>query len=130
MTILSRRFMMMIAERIATDNDCNSLITGESLGQVASQTAEGLRATDKAVLQLPVFRPLIAFDKEDIIAQAKKIGTFDISIIPEEDCCTVFLPKNPATKPQIEKIYQEEKLLDIDGLIRQVMKNIEVREVW
>lgn len=129
MTILSRRFMMMIAERIALREECSALVTGESLGQVASQTCEGLRATDKAVSELPVLRPLIAFDKEDIIHIAKKIGTYELSIIPEEDCCTVFLPKNPATKPSKEKVLKEEAKLDKEALIEQVMSGIEIREV-
>lgn len=130
MTIISRRFMMAIAEKIALDNGCNSLVTGESLGQVASQTAEGLRATHQAVRELPIFRPLIAFDKEDIIATAKKIDTFETSIIPEEDCCTVFLPKNPATKPSMAKIHKEETKLDIIKLMEQVMGDIRIQEVY
>lgn len=129
MTILSRRFMMAIAEKIALDNQCNALVTGESLGQVASQTCEGLKATDKAVSELAVLRPLIAFDKEDIISLAKKIGTYDISIIPEEDCCTVFLPKNPATRPSKEKVLTEESKLERDRLITEVLEKVEVREV-
>lgn len=129
MTILSRRFMMSIAERIALENGCNGLITGESLGQVASQTAEGLLATNDAVETLPVFRPLIAFDKEDIIDTAKRIGTYEISIVPEEDCCTVFLPKNPATKPRLEKVLAEERKLERENLIREAIEKSEIREV-
>ena len=126
MTILSRRFMMSIAERIALEEECNSLVTGESIGQVASQTAEGLLATNNAVETLPVLRPLIAYDKEDIIKLAKEIDTFETSIIPEEDCCTVFLPKRPATKPRLEKILKAEELLDKEALIK---KAIEVKEI-
>lgn len=129
MTILSRRFMMSIAERIALQKGCNGLITGESLGQVASQTAEGLLATNHAVQILPVFRPLIAFDKEDIIHTAKTIGTYEISILPEEDCCTVFLPKNPATKPKMEKILGQESKLDREALILSAVEQMEIREV-
>ena len=106
-TILVRRFMMKIAERIANDNDACMLITGESLGQVASQTAQSLVCTDNAV-EMPVMRPLIAMDKVDIIDIAREIETYDISIQPYEDCCTVFLPKHPVTKPKLENILRSE----------------------
>lgn len=129
MTILSRRFMMRIAEKLALENHCGCLGTGESIGQVASQTIEGLQATNSAVKEIPVFRPLISFDKEDIIAIARRIDTFDISIIPEEDCCTVFLPKHPATKPKMEKILQAEQVLDIDALVQAAIDKQEIREV-
>lgn len=126
MTILSRRFMMRIAEKLAVQSGCTALVTGESLGQVASQTIEGLTATNDSVEVLPVLRPLISFDKEEIIQVAKKINTFDTSIIPEEDCCTVFLPKKPATKPKLEKIYASESHLDVEALIQSAIDNMTV----
>lgn len=126
MTILSRRFMMRIAERLAVDSGCTALVTGESIGQVASQTIEGLTATNDAVEILPVLRPLISFDKEDIIHVAKEIGTFETSIIPEEDCCTVFLPKKPATKPKLEKIYASESHLNVEELVQAAIDNMVV----
>ena len=126
MTILSRRFMMRIAEKIALDQGSGALITGESIGQVASQTIEGLTATNAAVELLPVIRPLISYDKEEIIEVSKKIGTFEVSIIPEEDCCTVFLPKKPATKPKLEKIYSAEEALDIEDLVNEAIENKEI----
>lgn len=106
-TILVRRFMMKIAERIAEKRDCMMLITGENLGQVASQTAEALVVTDASVTK-PVMRPLIAMDKVDIMEKAKEIGTYEKSIEPYEDCCTVFLPKHPTTKPRLERILASE----------------------
>ena len=126
MTILSRRFMMRIAEKIALDQGSGALITGESIGQVASQTIEGLTATNAAVELLPVIRPLISYDKEEIIEVSKKIGTFEVSIIPEEDCCTVFLPRKPATKPKLEKIYSAEEALDIEDLVNEAIENKEI----
>ncbi len=129
MTILSRRFMMRIAEKLALDNNCGCLATGESIGQVASQTVEGLQATNSVVRQIPVFRPLISFDKEDIIQVARRIDTFDISIIPEEDCCTVFLPKHPATKPKMERIRKAEEVLNIEELVDEAIKEQEIREI-
>ncbi|KXG74217.1 tRNA uracil 4-sulfurtransferase ThiI [Thermotalea metallivorans] len=128
MTILSRRFMMKIGEKIAKNNGCNALITGESIGQVASQTIQGLTVTNEAV-SLPVFRPLIALDKVDIIEIAKKIGTFEISILPYEDCCTVFLPKRPVTKPKIEKILASEEKLEVEKLIEEAIVHMEVIEI-
>ena len=125
MTILSRRFMMRIAEKIADYHGFNALITGENLGQVASQTIYGLNVTNRAV-NLPVFRPLIGFDKVDIIKLAKDIETFETSIQPFEDCCTVFLPKHPVTRPKIEDIEKSEEALDINGLIEEGIKNMKV----
>ena len=124
MTILTRRFMMKIAERMARKTGCQVLITGESIGQVASQTVQGLVVTDNAV-ELPVMRPLIAMDKIDIIARAREIGTYDISIEPYEDCCTVFLPKHPATKPKLDKILESESRLDVEALIEEAMQTLE-----
>lgn len=115
-TILVRRFMMRIGERIAKNSSCLMLITGENLGQVASQTAEALVVTDASV-QMPVMRPLIAMDKVDIMDLAKVIGTYDTSILPYEDCCTVFLPKHPSTKPKLAKILESESRLDVEQLI-------------
>ncbi|MDR3364477.1 MAG: tRNA 4-thiouridine(8) synthase ThiI [Clostridiales Family XIII bacterium] len=110
MTILVRRFMMRIASRVAEREGCGFLVTGENLGQVASQTAEGIAVTDRAS-SFPVLRPLIALDKIDIIERARDIGTYEISILPYEDCCTVFLPKHPATRPAIGQIEASEGLL-------------------
>jgi thiamine biosynthesis protein ThiI len=115
MTILLRRFMMRIAERVASETACGALITGENLGQVASQTAEALSVTDNAT-ELPVMRPLIAFDKIEIIEKAKEIGTYETSILPYEDCCTVFLPKHPVTKPKLKNILKSEEKLDVESL--------------
>ncbi|MDR1246984.1 MAG: tRNA 4-thiouridine(8) synthase ThiI [Clostridiales Family XIII bacterium] len=115
MTILLRRFMMRISERVAVETACGALITGENLGQVASQTAEALSVTDAAT-GLPVMRPLIAFDKIEIIEKAKEIGTYETSILPYEDCCTVFLPKHPVTKPKLKNILRSEEKLDTEAL--------------
>lgn len=125
MTILSRRFMMAIATEIAKLRGCGALITGESLGQVASQTMEGIAVTTDAT-SLPVLRPLIAMDKVDIMAIAKTIDTFDTSILPFEDCCTVFLPDRVVTKPQVEDIRKSEALLDVQGLIQRAIEGHEV----
>lgn len=120
-TILTRRFMIRIANIIAEEVHANALITGESLGQVASQTAESLAVTDAAA-NLPILRPLIAYDKRDIIGIAKDIGCYDISIEPFEDCCTVFLPKHPVTKPRLENILRSEEKLDISGLVQELLE--------
>ncbi len=124
MTILSRRFMMMIAERVARSHSCDMLITGESIGQVASQTVQGLVATDNAV-DIPVMRPLIAMDKIDIMDVAQRIGTYEKSIEPFEDCCTVFLPKHPVTRPVLSKILQSESALDVEALIEEALEGME-----
>ena len=124
-TIHVRMFMMRIAERIARDTGCMMLITGENLGQVASQTAEALVVTDSAV-SMPVMRPLIAMDKTDIMDKAQEIGTFETSIQPYEDCCTVFLPKHPSTKPHLDRILASEAALDIDGLVEAAVAAQEV----
>ena len=127
-TILVRRFMMRIAEELAAGNGCSMLITGENLGQVASQTAEALVVTDASV-KMPVMRPLIGLDKTDIMDLAKEIGTYDKSIEPYEDCCTVFLPKHPATKPKLERILASESKLDCEGLIREAIEKEEIVEI-
>ena len=124
-TLLVRRFMMRIAEKIAEKNKCMMLITGEDLGQVASQTAEALVVTDK-VVEMPVMRPLIAMDKVDIMDKAREIGTYDISIQPYEDCCTVFLPKHPVTKPKLAKIEKSESALDVDALVKAAVDSEEL----
>lgn len=124
-TIHVRRFMMRIAEKIAEGNSAMMLITGENLGQVASQTAEALVVTDNCV-NMPVMRPLIAMDKIDIIAKAQEIGTFETSIEPYEDCCTVFLPKHPTTKPQLDKIEISDSKLDIDALVESAIAEEEI----
>ena len=121
-TLLLRRFMMTIANRIAEKYECGSLITGESLGQVASQTAEAIRVTD-AIAKFPVFRPCIGLDKEEIVATSRKIGTFETSILPFEDCCTVFTPKHPKTRPEIEKVEAEEAKLDFEGLVEDAINS-------
>lgn len=128
-TLVMRRFMMRIAEKIAEKEDCKALITGESLGQVASQTLPALACTD-AVVSMPVFRPLIGLDKDEIIAVSRKINTFDISIQPFEDCCTVFTPKHPKTKPQISILENAEKALDVDGLIEKALDNTRVQNIY
>ena len=122
MITIMRRFMMRIAERIAIKNDCGAIITGEALGQVASQTMQSIQVTN-SVVTLPVFRPLIGSDKAEIIDIANKIDTFDISIRPYEDCCTVFLPKNPVIKPKLQDAIEYENRLDIEALIEKAVNN-------
>lgn len=123
-TILVRRFMMRIAEKIALKNKCMMLITGENLGQVASQTAEALVVTD-ACVSMPVMRPLIAMDKVDIMEKANEIGTYEKSIEPYEDCCTVFLPKHPITKPKLARIELSENRLDVEKLVADAIEKEE-----
>lgn len=127
-TILVRRFMMRIAEQVAKETGCGMLITGENLGQVASQTAEALTVTDASV-QMPVMRPLIAMDKVDIMDKAREIGTYETSIQPYEDCCTVFLPKHPATKPKLDRILQSESKLDCEKLIADAVAAKEIIDI-
>lgn len=119
-TLLLRRYMMTIASRIGEDHGCTCLITGESLGQVASQTAEALVVTNNAAT-LPVFRPCIGMDKEEIIEISRKINTFETSIEPYEDCCTVFTPKHPKTRPVLEKVLIEENKLDFNALVEEAL---------
>lgn len=123
-TVLMRRLMMKIAQLWAEKDGARALITGEALGQVASQTLESLCVTDDAVT-MPVFRPLIGFDKNDIVAIAKKIDTFNTSILPYEDCCTVFVPQHPVTKPEVQKMRESEALVDFSEMIRRAMENTE-----
>ena len=127
-TLLVRRFMMRIAEAIAVKNGDMMLITGEDLGQVASQTAEALVVTD-SVVKMPVMRPLIAMDKVDIMDKAREIGTYDISIQPYEDCCTVFLPKHPVTKPKLDRIETSESALDVQALVDAAVASEEIIEI-
>ena len=119
-TILMRRFMMRISEEIARFNGCKALVTGESLGQVASQTMEALAATE-ACITLPVLRPVIGMDKEEIVTLARKIGTFETSILPYEDCCTVFTPRHPKTRPQIGLVEAAEAKLDVSALVEEAV---------
>lgn len=125
MITLMRRFMMRIAERLSERLGDQAIVTGESLGQVASQTIESITSSNSVVEKLPVLRPLVMFDKLDIIEIAKKIDTYDTSILPYEDCCTVFLPKFPAIKPDLRKVIAAENRLDVEGLIAEAMKDIE-----
>lgn len=127
-TLIMRRFMMRIAQRIAEKEESKALITGESLGQVASQTLNALACTD-AVVSMPVFRPLIGLDKDEIIKVSRKIDTFDISIEPYEDCCTVFTPKHPKTKPQISVLENAEKALDVEALIDRAIDNTTIKNI-
>lgn len=128
-TIHVRRFMMRIAQELAKKNDCQMLITGESLGQVASQTSDALVVTD-AVVDIPVMRPLIAMDKKDIIDLSQKIDTYETSIQPYEDCCTVFLPRHPVTKPKLEKIEKSEAKLDVEKLVQEALDRVEVKDIY
>ena len=127
-TLIMRRYMMRIAERIAREQECEALVTGESIGQVASQTMTALGCTDD-VAGMPVFRPLIGFDKSEIISIARKIGTLEISELPYEDCCTVFTPRHPATHPKMEKILEGESRLDTEELIARALEGTELVRV-
>ena len=122
-TLLLRRFMMRLAERVARRDGASALITGESLGQVASQTMQALAVTNGTV-SLPVFRPCIGMDKEEIIGISRKIGTFDTSILPYEDCCTVFTPKHPKTRPEISKVEEQEARLDVTALEEEALTTL------
>jgi len=123
-TLVMRRFMMRISERIALDHGCGCLITGENLGQVASQTMQAMAVTG-SVVSLPVFHPLIGMDKEEIITVARKIGTMETSILPYEDCCTVFTPRHPKTKPTLAEVEAAESALDVEALIARALENTE-----
>ena len=123
--LLYRRIMLRIANRIAINERAKAIITGEALGQVASQTVENLGAVD-SVSELPVFRPLIGLDKQEIINTAKKINTYSISIRPHEDCCTLFLPQKPATKSTPEKLDFEENKIDIQTMLTRAIDNTEL----
>lgn len=123
-TLIMRRFMMEISQRIAKRDGCGALITGENLGQVASQTMEAMTVTG-AVVDIPVFMPLVGMDKEEIVTIARKIGTLETSVLPYEDCCTVFTPKHPKTKPTLGQVIAAERNLDREALIGQALENVE-----
>ena len=123
-TLIMRRFMMRIAERIALDAGAKAIVTGENLGQVASQTMEAMAST-QAVLKLPVLQPLIGMDKEEIVVLSRKIGTFDTSILPYEDCCTVFTPRHPRTRPKLHEVEAAESALDVAALVEEALQGIE-----
>lgn len=128
-TIIMRRYMMRIAQEIAAQQNCGALITGESLGQVASQTIQAIACTD-AVASLPVFRPLIGTDKSEIVELARRIDTFDISIEPFEDCCTIFTPKHPRTKPILHFVESGEEAIDGAALLEEALQNLETEWVY
>ena len=123
-TLIMRRFMMRIAERIANEWNAKAIVTGENLGQVASQTMEAMAST-QAVIELPVLQPLIGMDKEEIVQLSRKIGTFDTSILPYEDCCTVFTPRHPRTRPKVAEVAAAESALDLDALVEEAFLGIE-----
>ncbi|MCI7740951.1 MAG: tRNA 4-thiouridine(8) synthase ThiI [Clostridiales bacterium] len=123
-TLIMRRFMMRIAKRIADANGAKAIVTGENLGQVASQTMEAMAST-QAVVDLPVLQPLIGMDKEEIVTLARKIGTFETSILPYEDCCTVFTPRHPRTHPKLKDVEAAESTLDVEALVDEAVKGIE-----
>ena len=127
-TLLLRRFMMRLAQKTANRNKCRALITGESLGQVASQTLDALNVTD-SVVDMPVFRPCIGMDKEEIITIARKINTFETSILPYEDCCTVFTPKHPKTRPELSRVLEQEAKLDIEALEKEAMESLQTIKI-
>ena len=125
LTLIMRRIMMQIAQKLAEKDGARALVTGESIGQVASQTMESLAVTDNAV-SMPVFRPCIGMDKEEIVAISKKIDTYETSILPYEDCCTIFVPKHPKTRPEINEIVEAEKLLtNLDEMVERAMAEVE-----
>jgi thiamine biosynthesis protein ThiI len=128
LTIIMRRYMMKIAERIAEKSGSLALVTGEAIGQVASQTMESMLVTNDAVT-LPVYRPLIGMDKNEVIEIARKIDTFDTSILPYEDCCTIFVAKHPVTKPSLLKTLEYEKVLDEENLINNALFSTEIMEI-
>ena len=123
-TLIMRRFMMRLSQEVALVNGCGALVTGENLGQVASQTMEALRCTE-APLTLPVLRPLIGMDKEEIIRRARELGTYETSILPYEDCCTVFTPRHPRTRPTPEEVAEAESALDVEALIKEALAGTE-----
>ena len=123
-TLIMRRFMMRIAQRIAEANGAKAIVTGENLGQVASQTMEAMAST-QAVTRLPTLQPLVGMDKEEIVTLARRIGTFDTSILPYEDCCTVFTPRHPRTRPKISEVETVEAALDVDALVEEALSGIE-----
>ncbi len=129
MITIMRRIMMRVAEKLCQQNSLGAIITGESLGQVASQTMQSMTATGEVVKRTPIFRPCIAMDKEEIIKVANEIDTYQTSVLPYEDCCTVFLPKNPVIRPTIERCEREERKLDVDALIEECLNTEEIVEI-
>ena len=123
-TLMLRRYMMAISLKLAHDYDCEAIITGESLGQVASQTMKAINVTN-SMTDIPIFRPLIGMDKEEIIRVARQIGTFETSTLPYEDCCTVFTPRHPRTRPELEKVIEQENRLPFDELVEEAYKTRE-----
>ena len=126
--MIMRRFMMRLAQRVARDAECGALITGESLGQVASQTIPAMAVVD-TLATMPVFRPLIGMDKEEIVVISRKIDTFELSIQPYEDCCTVFTPRHPCTKPKLRKVEEAEAVLDVDALVEEALTGIRTLQI-
>ncbi|MFA6653127.1 MAG: tRNA uracil 4-sulfurtransferase ThiI [Candidatus Delongbacteria bacterium] len=126
--VLGRRMMMRIANEIAKEHEFKALITGESLGQVSSQTLENMHGID-TIAELPVLRPLICYDKDETIEIARRIGTFDISVLPYDDCCTLFLPPNPNTRSKVHNLEREEKKVDIDAIVQKAVKTVEVTDL-
>ena len=120
---------MRIAERVAKRGGAQCLITGESLGQVASQTIEGMTSSGSVVEDLPILRPLCGFDKNEIIARSKAMGAYEISIMPYEDCCTVFLPKHPVTHPKLSEILEEEAKLNVESLVEEALSTLETVKI-
>jgi len=128
MVTLLRRFMMRLAERLAKQDGDQCIITGESLGQVASQTIEGMTSSNSVVESMPVLRPLCGFDKNEIIERSRNMGAYDVSIRPYEDCCTVFSPKHPKTRPSLEEILAAEASFDFEPLIEKAVRETEVKQ--
>ena len=126
--VLGRRMMMRIANEIAKQNEFKALFTGESLGQVSSQTLENMHCID-TIAELPVLRPLICYDKEETIEIARRIGTFDISVLPYDDCCTLFLPPNPNTRSKVQNLEREEKKVDIDAIVKKAVETAEITDL-
>ena len=129
MVTLLRRFMMRLAEKVALKNGAQCLITGESLGQVASQTIEGMTSSGSVVGKLPILRPLVGFDKNEIIERSRAMGAYEISIKPYEDCCTVFLPRHPVTHPKLCDVISEEEKLDVEKLIEEALDTLEIIKI-
>ena len=122
-TLLLRRFMMRLAQRCAEEFKCSALVTGESIGQVASQTMDALCVTD-SVVSMPVFRPCIGLDKEEIVEISRKINTYETSVLPYEDCCTVFTPRHPRTRPEMAKVIAQEERIDVEGLLERAYETM------
>ena len=129
MITIMRRIMMRVANRLCEKYNLGAIITGESFGQVASQTMQSMTVTGSVVDEIPIFRPCIAMDKEEIIQVSKSINTYDASILPYEDCCTVFLPKNPVIKPTIKQAMHEESFINVDALVNECVDGEEILEI-